>query len=217
CERVVEIYGNDRVKGVVTDNKEIECDVVIISVGVMPQVQLAREAGIEIGSLRGITTDERMMTSAEDVYACGDCVESRDVLTGENTLNLLWHNARQQGRVVASNCLGIPTTYPGSLAITTVDVFGTHAASVGSTATGLGNTCNLEIIEKIHGDNYLRSIISDGRVVGAQAIGKTDDTGLLLNMIRKKTDLETFDRVINSRGLLSIVPWYNRISLCLRR
>jgi len=94
-ERVVRILGEGRVSGVATARREIACDLVLMVAGMVPEVELARRAGLEVGGLGGLATDEHLLTTGADIYACGDCIEARDVVSGERTLSLLWHNARE--------------------------------------------------------------------------------------------------------------------------
>ena len=81
-EKVLRIEGSGRVEKVVTNKREISCDTVVLATGVVPGVALARTAGVEIG--RGIKVDRGMRTSVDDIYACGDCVEAIDVVTGQS-------------------------------------------------------------------------------------------------------------------------------------
>jgi NADPH-dependent 2,4-dienoyl-CoA reductase/sulfur reductase-like enzyme len=113
-ERAIQFAGNGRVKKVVTDSREIECDMVVLAVGVKPAIELAEKAGIEIGSLGGIKVNDQMMTSALDVYAAGDVTETYDITRDANWINAIWPCAVEQGRVAGSNMAGhqIPTKGP---------------------------------------------------------------------------------------------------------
>jgi len=205
-EGVVKILGNGKVEGVITDKRKIDCDMVVLAAGIRPDIELAQRTGIEIGRLGGIKVSQHMQTSAQDVFACGDCVESTDMVTGEDTLSLLWPNAKLQGTVAGHNSVGAHRNYAGSLNITGIDVFGTNAVSIGNTITNLGNDKDLEIIEKTHGNNYLRLVVRDGVLVGAQAIGKTRDMGILLGAALRRDNLKDIHRVVNNRTLLSMNP-----------
>ena len=194
-EKVIEISGSEKVEGVVTDRREIECDTVILAVGIRPEVELAREGGLEIGQFGGIKVDGRMRTSEEDIYACGDCVEANDLLSGLPTLSLLWHNARQQGEIAGYNAVGISRHYPGSFNLVGLNLFGLHAASFGSTETALQND-KPEVIEKEISRNYYRVILKGGMVVGAQVLGRTEQIGVLLSFMRKKENLHRLKDLI---------------------
>jgi len=207
-EKVTQILGGKEVKGIEVGGREIKCDAAVLATGMRPRVDLARPAGIKIGKLGGILTDERMSTNAEGVYACGDCTESRDVVTGRNTLNLLWPNAVLQGRVAGYNCVGTPKKYRGFINIVGIDLFGTHVASIGHTLATIGNGGGCEVVEKTHGTYYSRIILKKGTIVGAQFIGRTEKMGALFGAIWKKARIEDIKKIFSERELLTMNPWY---------
>jgi len=207
-ERVVQILGKERVEGVETDSRRIRCDVVILSTGMRPRVDLAHSAGIKIGDLGGIVTNEQMLTNMKNIYACGDCVESRDVVTGRNSLHLVWPNAVLQGKIVGYNCVGIPRRYPGFLNVVGIDIFGIHAASIGHTMAAFRGDDHIQIIEATYRKYYYWVVVKDGAIIGAQFIGKTKDVGVISQAIRKKIYLEEIKETISKRKLLIINPLY---------
>ncbi len=108
------IEGKDgRVSKVVTDKREIEADMVIMATGVRPRSQLAQEAGLLVSPRGGIVVNQRMQTSDPDIYAAGDCVETYNLVTGNKAYAPLGSVANRQGRVVADNLAGIPSTFEG--------------------------------------------------------------------------------------------------------
>ncbi|MFC2020687.1 NAD(P)/FAD-dependent oxidoreductase [Chloroflexota bacterium] len=199
-EKVISIVGSGRVEAIITDKQRIKCDEVVLGTGMRPDVELARQAGITIGTLGGISVTRQMMTNLDDIYACGDCVETRDMAYGKETLSPLWHNAKRQGIIAGYNCCGIPKVYPGSENITSLDVYGTHAASFGSIETGNQDE-DIEVIEKYAGNNYYRLIISKGHLIGAQSIGDAQDMGALLYSLLKRENLNKIKSVIEERTL----------------
>jgi len=210
-ERVLSIGGDSKVSGVVTDKREIQSDTVVIATGVTPSKDLSEVAGIEAS--RGIKVDERMMTSVENIYACGDCVEPVDAITGEAVLYLQKHNAIEQAEVVARNCLGDCCEYSGAWNFARAYFFATHAVSIGKTAEALGAAGDVEIIERTYGKDYLRLILKEGKLAGAQAIGKfADHAGVLLGAMWRQDDLSKLRS--NWGEVLQInyaTPWPHRI------
>ena len=208
-ERAVGFGGNSCVHSVITNKREIECDMVILVLGMRPDVELAQKAGVEIGNLGGIRVDKQMMTSIEDVYACGDCVQARDIITGEEILSLLWHNAKQQGEVAGYNSAGVRKDYLGAMNISGTDILGTSAVSLGHTMDRFKDT-RVKIIE---GENeyYYRLLVVDGVIVGAQFVGLTEDIGPLLSAIRRRDSLERLQRTVSQGNLLSRNPWCYRV------
>ena len=223
-ERSESILGTEQVKGLVTNRREIECDTLVWAVGMRPNVELAAKSGIQVGDKGGIHVNSRMETSIPDIYACGDCVESNDILTGEPYPNLFWHNAKRQGVVVARNCAGLPTDYPGSHNLLNVDVFGNHVAGFGFTEAALnrfrdlkafgGNPPRISIIERENNACYYRLVIAGDRCMGAQFLN-ADLTqramGLLWSFILQKRSVEGLLKILGNEGLLSHKPWLRRV------
>lgn len=211
-ERVFTINGDRKVCGLLTNRRQLDCDTVVFAVGMKPNVELARKAGLKLGNLGGILVDDQMRTSADGVYACGDCIETKDVITGENTLCLLWHNAMQEGEVAGMNCIGNQRTYPGRLSITKVNIYDVHAVSVGSTLASLADSRNIEIIEKGCGAEYYRLVISDDTLVGFQAIGRPAQyTGILLGAMRRR------DSVRRLKAEAQFISWDSRFIRLISR
>lgn len=198
-EKVVEILGGGKVEGVLSDRRKIKCDTVILATGMKPEKGFV-EGILEQGKLGGIKVNDRMGTSLQDVYACGDCAEAQSLIDGQPILSLLWHNARQQGEVAGSNAAGILRTYPGSLNVTGVEVSGLKAISIGSIGAGLES--NLEIIEVKRNGGYRRLILSKEVLVGVQSINWDENLGLFLAAILRKEKVKTYQDLTSSRKFL---------------
>jgi len=104
---------NGSVRAVHTANRSLPADIVILGLGVRPNIALASEAGIAVGDKGGIVTDTRMETSVGGVWAAGDCVESVDRITGLPVVVALGTHANKQGRVVGINATGGDVRFPG--------------------------------------------------------------------------------------------------------
>ncbi len=126
--------GEEFVRAVVTDKGTVPADMVILGVGVRPRVELARIAGLEIGSTGAVKVDARMLTSDSDIYAAGDCVECIDMLTDKPCYVPLGSTANKQGRIAAVNICGGNETFPGVLGTTVCKVFDFCVARTGLTA-----------------------------------------------------------------------------------
>jgi NADPH-dependent 2,4-dienoyl-CoA reductase/sulfur reductase-like enzyme len=96
------------------DGQRLAADLVILGLGVRPNVALARAAGIPLGPSGGIAVDNRMRTQVDGVWSAGDCVESRHRLSGQRAVVALGTHANKQGRVVGINLGGGYATFPGS-------------------------------------------------------------------------------------------------------
>lgn len=203
-EKVIEIKGTDKVEGIVTDKRKISCDMLIISVGMRANVDLARKAYIEIGKLGGIRVNEFMQTNNQDIYACGDCVETKNVITGLDCLNQLWCNGKQQGDIVAYNILGKKKKYPGSESLMAIHAFNIYGMSIGQTETELRlrNQSEIEVIEKKDRDGYSRVILLKDVVRGVQAINRRDFMGVMMGIIKRKTRIREFEKKIKQPNSL---------------
>ena len=220
-ERAIRTLCGGRVEGLVTDKRELGCDALIWAVGMRPRVELARQTGIAIGETGGIRVDAHMETSAPGIYACGDCVESSDILTGESYLNLFWHNANRQGSVAAHNCIGQATAYPGSQNIVNVDVFVNQVAGFGFTEEALhrfqdipalrGKLADLSIIEHEQDGSYYRLVILGDRCMGGQFINVTRDIGMLWSIMVKGTSIAGLLEMFGNEALMDRRPWLHRV------
>jgi NADPH-dependent 2,4-dienoyl-CoA reductase/sulfur reductase-like enzyme/rhodanese-related sulfurtransferase len=163
-------------------------DLVILGLGVRPETALAREAGVKIGSTGGIEVDQHMRTSDPHIWAVGDAVQVKNIVTGQPQLLALAGPANRQGRVAADNIAGRPSVFRGVQGTSIVGVFGLSAAGTGCSETAL-RRAGITGFEKVylHPLNHvgyypgakpmhLKILFrpSDGRLLGAQAVGEED-------------------------------------------
>ena len=167
-----------------------EADLVILSIGVRPEIRLAEDAGLEIGRRRGIRVDKHMRTSDEKIWAVGDAVEVKDVVTGQWGPIPLAGPANRQGRIAADTIIGRDVEFRGVQGTSVVGILGLVVAFTGAsekTLRDLGIWDGPAPFEKVylhpghHAGYYpgaspisLKLIFSskDGRVAGAQAVGR---------------------------------------------
>lgn len=118
---------------VLASGKELETDMVILSIGVRPETLLAKEAGLALGKLGGIEVNEYMQTSDPDIYALGDAVEVTHLVTGSKALIPLAGPANKQGRIVADNIVyGNKKVYEGSIGTSIAKIFHLTVAAAGA-------------------------------------------------------------------------------------
>ncbi len=134
-ERVQRILGDaeNGVTGVETDRRTIDCEMVIMAVGVRPNTTLARNAGLAIGSFGGILVDKCMRTSDPDIYAGGDCVEIPNLVGGNNLPMPLGSLANRQGRVIGTNVCGGWEQFKGTVGTFCLKLFSLGIARAGLT------------------------------------------------------------------------------------
>lgn len=112
-EKVVEFKGDGNVSEVVTDKRTIEAELVIMAVGIVPNAEIAKDAGLETGPTGGIVVNEKLQTTDPDIYAGGDCAELVNMLNNKPGYYPLGSIANRHGRVIGSNLAGIPQTVDG--------------------------------------------------------------------------------------------------------
>lgn len=165
--------------------RKITSDMVLLSIGVRPEVGLAQEAGLTIGTCRGIVVDEYMQTSDPDIYALGDAVEVMHRVTGKPALIPLAGPANKQGRIVADNLvLGNKRKYRGSIGTSVAKVFDLTVATAGANAKLLRANHIDYVSSYTHGASHagyypnalplsIKILFAPGtgRLLGAQVVG----------------------------------------------
>lgn len=167
------------------NSEKLTTDILIMAIGVRPETKLAQEAGLQIGTLGGIYTNEYMQTSDPSIYAVGDAIEEKDFVTGEQTLVPLAGPANRQGRMAADNMLGRKETYQGTQGTAICKIFDLAVASTGKNEKQL-KRAGVEY-EKVyvhtasHASYYPGAEVvsfkmlfdpKSGKILGAQAVGK---------------------------------------------
>ncbi|MBR1919120.1 MAG: CoA-disulfide reductase [Spirochaetales bacterium] len=117
----------------VADKESETGDIVILAIGVQPDSHLAKEAGLELGIKGSILVNDRMETSAPDVYAIGDAVQVKHFVSGEDALIALAGPANKQGRIAADNIAGGDSHFRGSMGSSIIKIFDLTAAGTGLT------------------------------------------------------------------------------------
>lgn len=212
--RVTEIIAKDgRVAGVKVDGtKEIEANLVLMAVGVRPNVDLAKECGLEIGETGAIKVNEFLQTSDESIYAGGDCVENVHLITGKPVYAPLGSTANKHGRVIGDNVTGGKSKFPGVIGTTIFKLFDLNVARTGLTerqAKELGYDVITALCpgpDRAHfmpGQRPIRiKLIADaktGRLLGAQMVGlgvvdkRIDVVATAIQMKATIDDLANFD------------------------
>lgn len=113
------------------DEQPLHADIVILAIGVTPDTQLAKDAGLKLGIKGSIAVNDRMETSVPDIYAVGDAVQVKHYVTGQDAVISLAGPANKQGRIAADNICGMDSRYPGSQGSNVIKVFHMTAASTG--------------------------------------------------------------------------------------
>ena len=165
--------------------REIDADLVMLSAGIRPENELAKNAGLAIGKSGGIKVNARMQTSDADIFAVGDAVEVCDAVTGQPVITALAGPANKQGRIAADNALGRSSIFRGTLGTAVVKVFDQTAAATGASEKTLVRHGIPHLISYTHSNSHagyypdatvmavkLLFAPGTGRLLGAQIVGR---------------------------------------------
>lgn len=133
----------------VAEGSPITADMVLLAIGIMPESHLAKEAGLQLGIKGAIAVNDRMETSAPDVYAVGDAVQVKHQVTGKDAVISLAGPANKQGRIVADAVVGLNSRYKGSLGSSVIKVFDLTVANTGlseKAASAAGYQCESVVL-----------------------------------------------------------------------
>jgi len=194
------------------DGQEIACHLVIVAIGVIPRTELATGSVVEVK--HGILVGDSMATSQADVYACGDVAETYDFVYNENRLNPIWSSAYLGGRVAGFNMAGVPTTYKGSTIMNTMKYFGMDIVSAGITVP---SDDSYRVFSQQNGGIYRKVVIKDNYVVGMVFAGDIEKSGIILNLMKDRTDVSQFcELLVTDEFGLSCLPeeiWQPHLAL----
>ena len=179
--------------------KQIATDMVLLSIGVRPETKLAKDAGLAIGERGGIAVNDYMQTSDADIYALGDAVEVRHLVTGQPALIPLAGPANKQGRIVADNIVfGNKKKYPGSIGTSIAKVFDLTVAAAGANAKLLQQNNIPYISSYTHGASHagyypgavplsIKILFApeNGKLLGAQIVGVDKRIEMLAQVIQR--------------------------------
>lgn len=173
-----------KIETLLKDEHSLVSDIVILAIGVTPDTKLAEEAGLELGIKNSIVVNDKMETSAKDVYAVGDAVQVQHFVTGEDSLISLAGPANKQGRIAADNICGIDSHYKGSQGSSIIKIFDMTAATTGineKTAKALNINYDKVVLFPLSHAGYYPNAVSMAmkvlyekntlRLLGAQIVG----------------------------------------------
>ena len=209
---VKEIINQNDKLNVVLEDKNIDADFVVLCIGVKPEDDLAKQAGLKVYQKGGIEVNEKMQTDDEDIYALGDAVKIKNCVTGEMLSIPLAGPANKQARVVANNICNINTKYNGSIGSSILKIFNYNLGITGINEEACKRN-NIEYKTIIlspfsHATYYpgasmltIKAIYEEktGKILGAQVFGKegvdkiTDILATAIQMKMTAYDLEELD------------------------
>ena len=191
-EKVVGMEGEDGVvRRVVTEQGAIDADLVVMGVGVVPNTDLAREAGLEV-SPAGIVVNDRLQTSDPDIYAGGDCIQTRNLVSGKPAFFPLGSMANRQGRVIGTNLAGGDACFAGAVGSFVVKIFDNSLAGAGLTVANARkagfDAISVQVAQLDRAHFYptkqmmhLELVVENGtrRVLGIQGFGTSSNDAMV--------------------------------------
>lgn len=185
---------------------EVEYDVVVIAVGVHPNVELAQQAGIDVN--RGILTDVHCATSAADVYAAGDCTVSHNIASDQDQILALLPNAYMQGETAGIEMAGGEANYDKAIPMNAMGMLGLHMITAG--------VYDGEVYKEQNCEGYKKLFVKDGKLKGYILIGDViKRAGIYTSLIREQTPLDEidFDLIKHSPQLMAFAKKERKVKL----
>ena len=163
--------------------EKIPFDLLVLAVGVRPNISLLKEVGGAIN--RGILIDDRMETSLPGIFAAGDCTEGEDLSSGQKKVLAIWPNAYLQGHTAGVNMAGGSEVFDKGIPMNSIGFFGLHAMTAG--------THEGELYEEKTETSLKRLFTKDDRLKGFILIGISERAGIYTSLIREQTPLSSID------------------------
>jgi nitrite reductase (NADH) large subunit len=186
-----EIFGKEGVEGLrLKDGRIVEGQMVIISAGVRPNIQLAKSAGLE--TKNGILVNDRLETKSEGIFAAGDTAEHRGRCYG------IWPAAQKQGETAGINMAGGNAIYEGTVVSNTLKVVGIDLTAAGE----IDPEGKLECAVRSDREkcNYRKVTFKEDQIVGCIFLGQTQGVSEILNAIEKKINVKDLKDSILEEG-----------------
>ncbi len=185
---VLALLGAGRVEGLaLADGRRFEADLVVVSTGIAPNIDWVKRSGIDCR--RGVLVDDRMQTSAEDVYAAGDVAEWRGQVVG------LWSNAVEQAKVAAAGAVGRPAAFSGSVPATVLKCLGIPLFSIGEIVPD-GQGVTSQIAAAAATRTYRRVIFRGGLPIGGILLNTTEGMAEMKKLVEAAAQVDRLSRTV---------------------
>jgi NAD(P)H-nitrite reductase large subunit len=189
---------------ILENGEKVRFDILVLAVGVRPNTSLLKGiADID----KGIVINAQSQTSAEDIYAAGDCTQTLDISSGQSRIMALLPNAYMQGECAGVNMSGGNKAFDKAIPMNAIGFFGLHILTA-------GNYTGKEYSET-EDSRYKRLFYSDNKLNGYIMIGDVEKAGIYTSLIREKTSLDTIDfaLVCEKPGLMAFTKEDRQLKL----
>ena len=198
---------NDKVVGgaILTSDEEVQCDLVIIAIGVIPRTELVAETNVKTN--RGILVDKSMRTNVPDVYASGDVAEAYDFVYGENRLLPLWPLAQLEGKVAGYNMAGKKADYPGGTAMSSLKYFGLPIISIGVANPKDPDAYESLVKHEPERNVYRKIVLKDNKIVGLTLVNDIERAGILFHLMKNGVNVKKLKQeLVSDEFCLATLP-----------
>ncbi len=196
---VKSVNGKKTVESVSLEKKRLPCDMVVLAIGVSPNIEIVNETGIKTN--KGIIVNSNMQTNKKDIYAAGDITEVIEQIEGKKGSYAIWPNAIEQGRIAGLNMAEKNIEYTGAEVVNVLDVFNIPIVAMGRTSNEIGKC---KIISRFTPQTSKKIILKDNKIIGLQFIGTIRNTGTFYSLMKNGNDVSKIvDRLLEDNFIIN--------------
>ena len=193
------VNGDNKVTCVSLNKKKLLCDMVVLSIGVIPNIDIVKGAEIKLN--KGIIVNSKMQTNQEDIFAAGDIAEVWEQIEGKQGSFAIWPNAIEQGRIAGLNMAGKDTDYIGAEVVNVLDIFNTPIVAMGRTSQEIGKC---KIISRFTPHSSKKILLKNNKIIGLQFIGTIRNAGTFYSLMKKGSDVRNIvDRLLDDNFIIN--------------
>jgi len=198
-DSVKSINGKENVESVTLGKNKLSCDMVVLSIGVIPNTDIAQNSDIKIN--HGIIVDSTMRTNKKDVFAAGDIAEVTEQIEGKQGSFAIWPNAIEQGRIAGLNMIDQHTEYDGAEVVNVLDIFDTPVVAMGRTSHDIGKC---DVISRFTPQTSKKILLKNNKIIGLQYVGTIRNAGTFYSLMKKGTDVSDIkDRLLDDNFMIA--------------
>jgi len=198
-DTVRSVNGKSTVKGVTLSKSKITCDMVVLAIGIVPNVDIVKGSGIKFN--HGIIVDSKMQTNKKDIFAAGDIAEVWEQIEGKQGSFAIWPNAIEQGRIAGLNIAGKKTKYDGAEVVNVLDVFDIPVVAMGRTSHQIGKC---KAISRFTPQASKKILLKNNKIVGLQFVSTIRNAGTFYSLMKKGSDVSRIvDRLLDDNFMIN--------------
>jgi NADPH-dependent 2,4-dienoyl-CoA reductase/sulfur reductase-like enzyme len=198
-DTVKSVNGKKIVTGVSLNKKKLSCDMVVLAIGVKPNIEIVKNTKIK--NNKGIIVNSKMHTNIKDIYAAGDIAEVWEQIEGKQGSFAIWPNAIEQGRIAGLNMAGQNIEYGGAEVVNALDVFNTPVVAIGRTSQEIDK---YNSISRFTPHTSKKILLKKNKIIGLQFIGTIRNTGTFYSLMKKGSDVRNIiDKLLDDNFIIN--------------